>query len=198
MDITSPTRCIKEPIIEHLSVPREVKIMENGSRILVNPEADARRGDIAVNGWWNKANIAVFDVVVKHTNAPSYVIKHKNPKDVLRMAEKDKKRMYSKVCSERRLHFTPFAISADGMFGTEANMLLKIMARKRAEQLAAPYSVILNWIKTQLSFDLVRGNFRCLYGKRIPWFLCSSSPRNFEESAFYHAHVSQFQKDYEF
>ena len=78
-------------------------------------------------------------------------------------AEKRKKKEYHQACLRRRMHFTPFAISVDGMLGYEANITLKKLAKMRAEKTGSPYSCIINWIRTQISFDLVRSNYNCLY-----------------------------------
>ena len=52
------------------------------------------------------------------------------------------------------------------MFGKEANMILKKLAEDQAEESGAPKSVLIHWLRTQLSFALLRGNFRCLFGSR--------------------------------
>ena len=83
------------------------------------------------------------------------------------------------------MHFTPFAISVDGMLGYEANITLKKLAKMRAEKTGSPYPCIINWIRTQISFDLVRSNYNCLYGTRSGWM--SNRPKAAEEGVFFDA-----------
>ena len=147
-----------------------------------------KRGDILVNGWWARSNPAIFDIVVTHTNAHSYL--PKTPKKLLEDSEKKKKKEYLQACLKLRMHFTPFALSADGMLGYEANMTLKKLAKMRAEQTGSPYSSILNWIRTQISFDLVRSNFSCLYGSRSAWM--NHRPKQAEEGVLFEAMARVF------
>ena len=71
------------------------------------------------------------------------------------------------------------------MFGYEATVTVKKLAKMRAEKTGSQYSGIVNWIRTQISFDLVRSNFNCLYGSRSGWM--SKRPKAAEEGVFFDA-----------
>lgn len=124
------------------------------------------RGDIAIQGFWSKSNLAIFDVRRCHTNAPSIKKSFSTPAKALANAEKIKKEKYLKECRKKNWHFSPFIVSIDGMFRTEANMILKKLSEDQAEKSGAPKSVLINWMRTQISFALSRGNFRRLFGSR--------------------------------
>ena len=141
------------------------------------------RGDIAVQGFWSKSNLAIFDVRRCHTNAPSIKKSFSTPAKALANAEKIKKEKYLKDCLAKNWHFSPFVVSIDGMLGTEANMILKKLAEDQAEKTGAPRSVLINWLRTQLSFALLRGNFRCLFGSRQSLFRHKMTL--FEDEVFY-------------
>ena len=64
-------------------------------------------------------------------------------------------------------------------------MILKKMAKLRAEKSDAPYSSIVNWLRTQLAFDLVRSNYRCLFGSRRLWV--NKKPKAAEEGVYFQA-----------
>ena len=65
----------------------------------------------------------IVDVRATDTDAKSY--KSRAPAKVLESQEREKKKKYLEPCLQRRRHFTPFVVSADGMKGKEATAFLK-------------------------------------------------------------------------
>jgi len=75
---------------------------------------------------------------------------------------------YCKPYENQRSHFTPFVVSADGMFGFEALAFLKRLAKWLAEEWEKPYPTVRGFINARISIALVRATNRCIRGSRIP------------------------------
>ena len=65
------------------------------------------------------------------------------------------------------MHFTPFAVSADGLYGKEADALMKRLAKLLADKWQRPYSQVCGWIKSRLAIAICRAVHLCLYGSRV-------------------------------
>ena len=82
-----------------------------------NKSADARF-DVHVRGFWERQRSAVFDVRVCHSNAESYI--DLTPKQIYRMHENEKRRMYCKRVTEiEQGTFTPLIFTTTGGMGKE-------------------------------------------------------------------------------
>lgn len=77
------------------------------------------------------------------TNVPSYI--NKTPKNVLRMAEKEKKQKYSQACEEQHANFTPLCISIYGLLGKEKDSFIKRLAQGLAIKWDCHLSTTLYW-----------------------------------------------------
>ena len=88
-------------------------------------EANIRDGttiliaDISIRGLWQPQTLALLDMRVVDTDAPSYI--HWNTDAVLSSSEEKKKRKYNIAAEAFQASFTPFVVSTDGMLGREAN-----------------------------------------------------------------------------
>ena len=125
---------------------------------------DARL-DVSARGFWQKGEMALFDVKVLNPFAKS----HLNTKieTVLRQAETAKKAKYNeRVIKVEHASFTPIVMSAFGGYGRETEVFLKRLTRKIAEKHDFQESIVANHIRTKLSFDLVRSQVMCLRGSR--------------------------------
>ena len=89
--------------------------------------------------------------------------------ECIKNAEEDKKKKYHHACNERRAAFTPIVTSIDGVFGTEANFFIKRLAERLAEKWEKPYSRVMAWTRTRLSFAVLRATGLCLRGSRKKW-----------------------------
>ena len=65
--------------------------------------------------------------------------------------------------------FTPVVLSAFGGTGRETERFLSLLIQKIAEKRDVPVSVIANYVRTKLSFVLVRAQVLCLRGCRKLW-----------------------------
>jgi hypothetical protein len=119
-----------------------------------------------VRGFLGRGTDCIIDVRVADTDAKSNL--SKDPAKVLEAYEKEKKRKYLKSCLEQRRHFTPFAVSTDGLIGKEAKILLKKLSSLLAEKWEKPYSVVCGFVNAQMSIAIVRATHLCLRGSRIP------------------------------
>ena len=71
--------------------------------------------DLSVRGVWQSQTVALFDIRVIDTDAPSYL--HWDVVSILSSAEEEKKRKYNDAAEARRASFTPLVVSVDGVLG---------------------------------------------------------------------------------
>ena len=120
--------------------------------------------DLAVRGVWQPQCDALFDIRVVDTDAPSY--RSRAPQDILRTAELDKKRKYLQACQDRRASFTPICVSVDGLLGKETDFLIRRLCDFLCVKWERPFSLVMNWIRTRLSFAILRATLLCVRGSR--------------------------------
>ena len=123
--------------------------------------------DLSVRGVWIPQVEALFDIRVVDTDTQSY--RNSSPMDILSGAEKEKKNKYHEACTERRALFTPLCTSVDGMLGKEAAVFVKRIAERLSSKWGHNYSQVLGWIRTRLSFSILRATILCLRGSRTKW-----------------------------
>ena len=66
------------------------------------------------------------------------------------------------------MHFTPLVFSVDGLEGSEAQAARKRLASRLAAKWNRNYSQVCGFVRSRLSFTLVRSTSRCLRGTRNP------------------------------
>ena len=119
---------------------------------------------------WIPQAEALFDIRVVDTDAQSY--RNRAPIDILSTAEREKAK-YHQACVDRRAFFTPLCLFVDGLRGREAAVFVKRMAERLSSNWDINYSLVLGWIRTQLSFSILRATILCLRGSCTKW--CSFS-----------------------
>ena len=87
---------------------------------------------------------------------------------ILKRAEAEKKEKYLKAYEERRVLFTPL-FSVDGMLGLEASRFLKQLSENLGYKWERNYSTIMSWVRTQITFSILRASILCLRGSRTKW-----------------------------
>ena len=152
----TPSAISDEPTIPIVNAP--------GNGILANTET--LRGDVAAHGFWSRGSTAIFDVRVTDTDATSN--RNTEPAKVLRRQEKAKKDKYGDACKEAHMHFTPLVFSVDGLEGGEAKAARKRLASRLASKWNRNYAQVCGFVRSRLSFTLVRSTSRCLRGTRNP------------------------------
>ena len=123
--------------------------------------------DFSARGVWVPQSEALFDVRVVDTDARSYL--NRSPLAVLSTAEGEKKRKYHQACTNRRAQFTPVCVSVDGMMGNEASRFVRRLAEQLSARWDSNYSSVLCWIRTRLTFAILRATILCLRGSRTKW-----------------------------
>ena len=155
----TPSTVTDEPLIQ----PSQDIPIVGSNRTVPSPEL---RGDLAVHGFWTKGQTAIFDVRITDTDQPTN--RNTDPTKVLLRHEKEKKAKYGDLCIARRRTFTPLVFSVDGLLGKEATAASKRLASSLAAKWKRSYSEICGFVRSRISFALVRSSSRCLRGDRNP------------------------------
>ena len=162
----------------------EILAMAYGNQIIKEPiisEADVSKNtpglvaDLAVRGLWQYQSEALLDIRVMDTDADSY--SQRPVTAVIRSAEEDKKRKYNSAVEARCASFSPFVVSVDGFVGMEAGCVIKRTAEVLSLKWEKSYSQVIDYVRTSLSFAIIRATGLCLRGSRMPW----RSGRGFED-----------------
>ena len=112
--------------------------------------------------------MAFFDVSVFNPFAKTYL--NKNLNAVFDDNEKCKKAKYNqRVIDIEHGSYSPSVLSAFGGFGRETERFVSRLGGKIAEKKNMPNSTISNYIRTKISFVLVKSQVMCLRGARKLW-----------------------------
>ena len=65
--------------------------------------------------------------------------------------------------------FTPLVFGTNGGMGADCNCFLKRLAEKLSEKNEEPYHITITWIRTLLSFEILRSLHTCVRGSRTPF-----------------------------
>ena len=122
---------------------------------------------IAGNHNLQKVYEALFDVRVVDTDVQSYA--HRTVSAVLSTAEKEKKTKYAHAAQARHASFSPFVVSVDGVMAREAQFMVQRLADRLSTRWSKPYSEVMGWLQTRLSFAILRATNRCVRGSRVKW-----------------------------
>ena len=126
---------------------------------------DEARPDIAARGFWQECAMAFFDVKVFNPFAKTHI--HQNLESVFRNCERDKKRLYNeRIIAIEHGSFTPVILSAFGGLGYESGIFLSKLIEKLSVKRGVERSVVANFVRTKLSFELVRSQVACIRGAR--------------------------------
>ena len=119
---------------------------------VTSPEA---RLDIKAGGFWSRGVTAFFDVRVTHVN--SKCNQNKPTSTIFKEHENEKKRKYQQRLLDVEMGtFTPLAFGTNGGIGVECQMFLKHLADKLSRKDGEPYAVVITWLRTRLSFEILR------------------------------------------
>ena len=84
--------------------------------------------------------------------------------------EEEKKRKYQqRVLDVEMSSFTPLVFGTNGGMGNECQQFLKQLADKIAQKDTEPYHIVIVWLRTQISFELLRSVHACVRGSRTPF-----------------------------
>ena len=126
---------------------------------------EGARLDISARGFWQRGELAFFDVRVFNPFAKTHL--SKKLENVFREQESMKKREYNdRVIKIEHGSFTPIITSAYGGFGRETSRFISMLIEKVAEKQDIHTSLVANYIRTKLSFEIVRSQILCVRGSR--------------------------------
>ena len=159
-----------EPLISHWQPTRKSTKTQKPNSTTPSKKDDntptEERGDLLVRGLWRPSSDCIIDVRLTDTDQKTYL--PDTPYIVLEKQEQEKKKKYSKDCQKQRKSFTPFVVSIDGMFGKEAQALLKNLAFIMANKWDLTYSQIRGYLNSKISIAILRAAHRCIRCSRIP------------------------------
>ena len=132
-----------------------------------NRQADARL-DIKARSFWRNGQDAFFDIRVTHVNARSN--SNMNTAKIFEKHEQEKKRVYNqRVMEIENGTFTPLVIGTNGGTGKECSAFIKQLCIALSEKQNEQYSTVVNWLRTKLSFEVLKSSLLCVRGTRRPW-----------------------------
>ena len=127
-----------------------------------NKTPDARL-DIRARGFCARELTAFFDLRVCHPNADSY--NNLTPEQIYKLHENDKKRLYSsRVLEVERGTFTPLVFTTTGGMSNECQRYHSRLAELLAVKKQESYASTIAWIRTRVSFAILRSALVCLRG----------------------------------
>ena len=127
--------------------------------------SDEARLDFSAHGFWQKGQKAFFDVRVFNPFAKS----HLNQKldTAFKSNENEKKRVYNqRVIEIEHGSFSPLVFTPYGGTGREAERFMTEVAQKLAERKNMTYNTIIHWLRSKLSFNLLKSDVSCLRESR--------------------------------
>ena len=63
----------------------------------------------------------------------------------------------------------PLSLEPMGTMGKECGVFISTLASKIASKEAEKYSATITWIRTRLSFEILRSAITCVRGSRVPF-----------------------------
>lgn len=140
------------------------------------------RGDLMIRGLEARGKESIVDVKVVNLSSKSYA--DKEVTGVMEQAEEVKNKKYKASCEAQRRSFIPFICSADGLFGGEADRMMKIIVKTLAKKWYTPYAVICGFVGSRMGIAMIRATHRCLRGSRIPARVMSTYRPMWEDGSF--------------
>ena len=128
---------------------------------------DESRLDVSARSFWSRSSKAFFDIRIFNPMAPSYnkitlAASHSQN-------EKSKKREYNeRVLQVEHGTFTPLVFSCYGGMSKECSAFFKRLAVLISEKRDQPYYEVSSYIRTRISFGLLRMALVCIRGSRAP------------------------------
>ena len=123
--------------------------------------------EFKAGGFWSGGVTAFFDVRETHVN--SKCNHGKETSTIFKEQEEEKKRKYQqRVLDVEMGSFTPLVFGTNGGMGADCNSFLKRLAEKLLEKNGESYHITITWIRTLLSFEILRSVHTCVTGSRTP------------------------------
>ena len=127
-----------------------------------DPEA---RLDISARGFWTRGQRAFFDVRIFDPMAPSH--RHQSLQAAHEKNENEKKRIYGdRIRRVEHGSLTPLVFTTFGGMSRQTKIFFSRVAELMADKKKEPKGFFSAWLRTRLSFALVRSALLCLRGTR--------------------------------
>jgi len=124
-------------------------------------KSNEARCDVSARGLWNRGQKAYVDIKV--FNPLSKIYHNKNVQAMYRTNEQTKKGSYNtRVLEVENATFTPLVFSCFGGQGFECKRFYQRINEKLSEKRDVPPSVSMKYIRTKISFSLIRSALLCL------------------------------------
>ena len=138
---------------------------------------DESRLDVSALGFWSAGQKVFCDVRVFDQNALRY--SRTELKKCFKRNEDEKKKFYNeRVLEVENATFTPLVFSANGGMGRECGVFYNRLATMIAEKRNIAVSEAISFVRTRISFSLLRSMLLCLRGSRshkvVPTSLCDT------------------------
>ena len=128
-------------------------------------KSEEARLDISANGFWIKGQKAFFDVRVFNLFASRY--NNQNLNKCFKNNEEEKKRSYNeRVLQVQNGSFTPLVFSINGGMGRECKCFYQRLAGLLSEKRHVDHNIVINWLRTNIAFSLLRSMLLCIRGSR--------------------------------
>ena len=129
-----------------------------------NRQQDARL-DISIRDFWQRGQRAFADVRIFNPFAQTHL--NQKLENCFSNNEKEKKKSYGqRVIDVEHGSFTPLIFSSHGGYGREADRFLSVLAEKLAIKKDISYGETVAWLRTKISFCLLRSAILCVRGSR--------------------------------
>ena len=107
---------------------------------------------------------AFFDVRVTHVNSRSN--QDKPTAMIFKEQENEKKRKYQQRVLDVEM---VLVFGTNGGMGVECQMFLRHLAEELSKKDGKPYAAVITWLRTRLSFEILRSVHLCVRGSRKPF-----------------------------
>ena len=143
----------------------------NGEKFVLKSTSTSQdaRLDIKAGSFWTRGVTAFFDVRVSHVNSKSN--QNRSTSSIFKDQESEKKRKYQqRVIDVDMGTFTPLVFGTNGGMGEECQIFLKHLAEKLTKKTGDTYANTITWIRTRLSFEIIKSVHMCVRGTRTPFY----------------------------
>ena len=129
---------------------------------------DDARLDIAARGFWERCEMAFFDIRGFNPYAKTHL--NRNLNAAFTRNEREKKRQYNQRCIQvEHASFTPLVFSAYGGCSCETHHFLNTLSEQLSDKKGILPGVVMNWLRTKICFAQMRALIFCVRGSRSLW-----------------------------
>ena len=165
-DIT--TKLLSEVCVNVRNEPKLITINGEEFTYKTANTSEGARLDISATGFWTPGQRAFFDIRVFDLNARRY--RGLELSKCFQRNESEKKRHYNeRVNNVEYGTFTPLVFSTNGGMGRECQVFYKRLAMMLAEKRSVPLHESIAFIRSKISFSLLRSSLLCIRGSRSIW-----------------------------